>query len=133
MTYICNERIFHSPLFMYNKTFLILLLYIEVCSPNLYASFGIFCFQIGQFFAVQLVFTHSEELRNRRHFPSMTEICRFSNILQRFTVPRIIDQFGRKSCQKKRKDVCYQRPTSVTVFFKNSFITQLLYAPDVLF
>ena len=30
-------------------------------------------------------------VKSRRHFPSMTAICRFSNILQRLTVPRIIN------------------------------------------
>ena len=56
----------------------------------------------------QWVFKHSEEFLNRRHFPSMTAICRFSNILQRLSLPRIIDQFGHKKCQKKRKDVTYK-------------------------
>ena len=81
---------------------------IEGCSSHLYASFGTFCVQIGQLFVAQWVFKQSEEFRNRRHFPSMRAICRFSNILQRLTVPRIIDQFGRKRCQKKRKDVNYE-------------------------
>ena len=80
---------------------------IEVCSLHLYASFGTFCVKIGQIFAAQRVFKQSEELRNRRHFPSMTAICRFPNMLQRLTVPRIIDQLGRKMCQKKRKDMDY--------------------------
>ena len=66
---------------------------IEVCSLHLYASFGTFCVQIGQLFAAQWVFKHSEEFRNRRHFPSKTANCRFSNIFQRLTVPRIMDQF----------------------------------------
>ena len=39
---------------------------------------------------------------------SITAICPFSNIFQRLTVPRMIDQFGRKTCQKKRKDVDYK-------------------------
>ena len=43
-------------------------------------------------------------IRNRRNFPSKTAILPFSNI----SVPRIIDQFGRKRCHKKRKDVNYQ-------------------------
>ena len=38
----------------------------------------------------------------------MRAICRFSNILQRLTVTRIIDQFVSKRCQKKRKDVEYK-------------------------
>ena len=54
---------------------------IEVCSLHLYASFGTFCVQIGQLFAPQWVFKHSEEFRNRRHFPSKAANCRFSNIL----------------------------------------------------
>ena len=37
----------------------------------------------------------------------MTANCRFSNIIQRLIVPRTIDQFGRKRCQKKHKDVDY--------------------------
>ena len=38
----------------------------------------------------------------------MTAIFQFSNILQRIAVPRIIDQFRHKRCQKKRKDVDYK-------------------------
>ena len=34
--------------------------------------------------------------------------CRFSNILQRLTVPWIINQFWRKMCKKKGKDVDYK-------------------------
>ena len=74
----------------------------EVCSSNLYASFGTFCIHIGQ------LFKYSEEFRNRRNFPSVTMNCRFSNILQRLTVSPMIDQFWRKRCQKKRKDVDYK-------------------------
>ena len=54
---------------------------LEVCSSHLYASFGTFSVQIGQLLAPQWVFKHSEEFRNRRHFPSKTANCRFSNIL----------------------------------------------------
>ena len=74
---------------------------VEVCSPNIYASFDTFCVQIDQLLAAQWVFTQSVEFRNRQHLPSMRAICRL-------TVPRIIDQFGCKRCQKKRKDVDYQ-------------------------
>ena len=81
---------------------------IEICSSYLYASFGTFYVQIGQFFEAQWIFKHSEEFRNRRHFPSKTAICRFSNIFQRLTVPQMIYQFGRKRCQKKHKDVDYK-------------------------
>ena len=64
----------------------------------------------------QWVFKHSKEFRNRRHFPSKTAYCRFFNILQRLTLPRIIDQFERKRWQKKRKDVSYHPQQE---FFKN--------------
>ena len=47
-------------------------------------------------------------IRNRRHFPSKTAILPFSNIFQRLTVPRMIDQYWHKRCQKKRKDVDYK-------------------------
>ena len=45
---ICSDRIFDSPPFMYNKTFLINS--IENCRPHLYVSFGTFCVQIGHLF-----------------------------------------------------------------------------------
>ena len=77
----------------------------EAGSSHFYASFGTFCVQIGQFFVPQWVFKHSEEFRNRRHFPSKTTIYRCSSNLQKLTVTRKIDQFGRKRCQKKRKDL----------------------------
>ena len=100
--YVCTERIFDIRNFMnffFEKTL------IEVGSSYLYPSFGTFCVQIGTLFEAQRVCKHSEEFRNRRHFAKMTVVCRFSNILQRLAVPRKIDQFGRKRCQKKRKDV----------------------------
>ena len=83
-----------------------------------------------------------EEFRNRRHFPSKTANCRFSNILQRLTVPRIIDQFWRERCQKKRKDVDYKLLQEfIQKYFveheqsavENSFSTYVCYAPDGLF
>ena len=92
---------------MHNKVFIGKTL-IEVCSLHLYASFGTFCIQIGQLFAPLLFFKHSEEFLNQRHLPLKTANCRFSNILQRLTVPRIIDQFGCKRCKKKRTDVNYK-------------------------
>ena len=67
-----------------------------VCSPHLYASFGTSCFQIDYWF------------RNRRHFTFIAAICRFSDMLQRLTVPQIIDQFRRKMWQNKCKDVEYK-------------------------
>ena len=72
----------------------------------------------------------------------MRAICRFSNIIQRLTVPRLIGQLERKRCQKKRKDVNYK---FLTEFFqkyfvldeqsavKNPFSTYVRYAPDGLF
>ena len=83
---------------------------IEVDSPYLYA-----------FFAAQWFFEHLEEFQNRWHFPSIAAICRFSNILQRLTVPQIFDQFGLKRCQKKRKDVDYKQ----NIFEKTLFCVQI--------
>ena len=75
--YVCTERIFDSRPFLYNKIFLKKLF----CGTHLYASFGTFCVQIGQLVAAQRVFKPLEEFRNGRHFPSITAICRVSNIL----------------------------------------------------
>ena len=84
---------------------------IEGCSLHLYASFGNFCVQIGQFF-------------------------------ERIPKSTTFDQFGRKRCQKKRKDVDYNL---LLDFFqkyfvvheqsavKNTFSTYVCYAPDVFF
>ena len=60
----------------------------------------------------------SEEFRNR-NFPSIAAICRFPNVFQRLTVPRMIDRFGPKRCQKKRKDMDYKH-TYLRVF-SNTF------------
>ena len=55
---------------------------------------------------------------------------------------RIIDQFGRKRCQKKRKDLDYKLLKEILQKYfvvhkrwtvKNSFITYVWYASDVLF
>ena len=113
--------------------------FVEVWCPHLYASFGTFYVPIGQLLATQRVFKHSEELQYQRHFPSITVIWRFSNILQRLTavtVPRIIDQFGRKRYRKKRLDVNYKLLHGFQkIYFlvherlavKNSFITDGLF------
>ena len=61
-----------------------------------------------QLVATQWDFEHSEEFRNRGHFPSMAAICRFLNTLQRIILGRIIDRFGHKMYQKKREDVGYK-------------------------
>ena len=49
ITYVCTERIFDSPTFMYNKILLKKTL-VENVTSHLYASFGTFCVQIGQLF-----------------------------------------------------------------------------------
>ena len=59
-----------------------------------------FCVQIGQSFEARWVFKHSEEFRNWRHFASIAAICRFSNILQRFTEPRKIDNLDAKGAKR---------------------------------
>ena len=93
---------------------------IEAGSPHLYASFGTFCAQIGKLFPAQWVLEHSEELRNRRHFPSKRKICCYSSILQRLTVPQIIALFGRKRCKRSVK-------IWSTSFHKSFFKNILLY------
>ena len=100
----------HLQKYIFGKTL------IEVFIPNLYASFGPYCVQIGQVFTTQWDLKHSEELRNRPQFPSTTAICQFSNILQRLTVPPIIERFGCERCQKKHKGWGYQL---LWGFFKN--------------
>ena len=100
----------------------------EVCSPHLYASFGNFCVQIGPLFAAQWVFKQSEEFRNRQHFPLKSANCRFSIIIQRLTVSRIIDQFWRKWYQKKRKDVDYKLIWEL--YMSSRLSTYVCYAPD---
>ena len=62
--------------------------------------------------------------------------------VQRLTAPRIIDQFGRKRCQNKRKDVGYKFLLNLFQWYfvvyklwavKNSVSTYVCYAPDSLF
>ena len=113
LRYACNERIFRVQQKKFEKQLL------EVYSPYLYASFGTFCVQISQLVKAQWVFKFSKEFRNRQHFPSKPAICRCSSILQRLTVPRIIDQFWRKRCQKKRKDMGYNL---LQDFFQKYFV-----------
>ena len=82
--------------------------FIKVFTPHLYASFGTFCVQIGQLFAAQWLFETC--LKFNKSLSSKENVDDFAILpnVQRLTVPRIIDQFGHKSCQKKRKDVDYQ-------------------------
>ena len=65
ITYVCTDRIFDSRLFsvhvqknIFKQTI------IEVCTSHLYASFGIFCVQMGHLFVTQWDFEHLEECRN---------------------------------------------------------------------
>ena len=54
------------------------------------------------------VWTGSEFLKNvwkRSNYGFWRKMSSISNSSESFTVPRIIDQFGRKRCQKKRKDL----------------------------
>ena len=116
----------------------------------------------------RLKISKPEEFRNRQHLPSKTGICRFLNIIQRLmlrysilflfsnahfikrgqitlalvSVPQKSDQFGRKRCQKKLKDVNYKL---LYEFFQksavlhghsaieNSLSTYVCYDPDGLF
>ena len=67
-------------------------------------------------------------IRNWRRFPSKIVIWRFSNIFQRLTLPRIIDQVGRKRCQKKCKDVSFQL---LYKFFFHFILMQLDYCINI--
>ena len=103
---------------MYNFSFFEKTL-IEVCSPHLYASSGTFCSQIGQLFETHWVFEVCLEID--KSLLSKENVCDFAILpnVQRLTVPRLIDQFGRKRCQKKRKDVDYQL---IKEFFQKYFV-----------
>ena len=112
----------------------------ELWSPHLYASFGIFCVQIGQLFAAQLVFKHSEEFRKSTTFSfDDSDLSIFKHcMLQRLTVTQMINRFGCKRCQKKPKDGDYKL---LLEFFQKygrllkirSVRTYVCYGPDVLF
>ena len=105
-SHVCTEIIFDSRPFMYNKILLKKTLR-EVGSSHLYASFGTFWVQIGQLFEAQWVFEKC--LKTVKSLFSKENVVDFGNLpnAQRLTVLRIIDQFGRKRCQKKRKVVNY--------------------------
>ena len=81
---------------------------IKVCSTHLYASFGTFCAYIGQLFETQRVFEVC--LRIDKSLWSKEKVVDFGILpnVWRLTVPRPIDQFWRKKCQKKSKDVEYK-------------------------
>ena len=74
---------------------------IEVGSSHIYASFGTFWVKIGQLFEAQWVFEKCLKTVKWRQFRILPKVLNL-------TVPRIIDQFEPKRCQKKRKYVSYQ-------------------------
>ena len=99
MTYECDERIFDSHRSCTTKYF---------CIQHSYASFDTFCVQSGQLFETQRVFEVC--LKIDKLLSSKENVVDFGilPIIQRLTVPRIIDQFGPKMCQKKRKEGGYK-------------------------
>ena len=113
-----------------------------VCSPYLYASFDTFCAQIGQLFEAQWVFEVCLEIdKSLLSKEKVLDLGILPNV-QSLTVPRLIDQFGRKMCQKNRKDVDHKvlKEFFQKSFFvheqsaaKNLFITYVGYDPDGLF
>ena len=80
---------------------------IEVGCSHLYASFGTFCVQIGQLFAAQWIFETCLKFNKSLSWKeNVDDFAIFPNV-KSLTVLEIIDQFGRKRCQKKRKDANY--------------------------
>ena len=82
---------------------------IEVGSSHIYASFGTFFVQIGQLFRAKQVFdkcmkTVKSLFSKENDFDFDFEFEFFRNL----TVPRLIDKFEPKRCQKKHKDVSYK-------------------------
>ena len=74
--------------------------YIVHCITHLYTSFGTFCTQIGQLFETLWVFEACLEIHKL--------LSSKGNDVDFGILPRLIDQLGRKRCQKKRKDVEYK-------------------------
>ena len=98
-TYVMNEFLtIQVKQSILEKTF------IENGSSHLCTSFGTFCVQIGHLFEAQIC------LKINKSQSSKEKVGDFAILpnVQRLTVPRIIDQFGHKRCQKKRKEVDYQ-------------------------
>ena len=93
---------------------------IEVGSSHLYASFGTFCVQIGQLFEAQGVYEKCMKNSKIAVFEGKWRRFRILPKVWSLTSPRIIDQFGHKTCQKKRKDVSY--PLLLDFFQKHSVI-----------
>ena len=91
---------------------------IEVWIQLLYASSGTFCVQIGQLFT-------AVSLEKFQRIPKSTtfsfvnsELWTFKHISKTHcTVSRIIDQYGRKRCKKKQKDVDYNLQRSFLKIF----------------
>ena len=90
---------------------------------HLHASFGTFCVQICRFFARQLSLNNQKVSEIETFSFDHSDLSIFSNILQRLTVPPIIDQFGRKRCQKKRKEMQYKL---ISVYSKISLVHEFL-------
>ena len=101
----------------------------EVYRSHLHASFSTFCVQIGQLLEAQWPFIFAR-IQNQRHVPSKMTICPCSNILQRLTVLRKIDQFERKRCQMKHGDLDNKL---LSVFFQKCFVLHEWWAVKNLF
>ena len=104
--YVCIERIFESPPLLNNIIFWKRTL-TKVWSPYLYAYFGTLCVPIGQLFEAQWVFKQSEEFEIDDIFLQKQRFVDAQALSKRLIVPRIIDHFGLKDCQKKRKHMGY--------------------------
>ena len=78
---------------------------IEAYSSHLYASFGIFCAQIGQLFEAQWVFETRLEIH--KWLVWKENVVDFG-ILPKRMFKDSLWQYGRKRYQKKRKDVNYK-------------------------
>ena len=79
----------------------------KVCRPHLYDSFGTSCVLIGQVFETQWAFEECSNIDKSLFSKENLADWRFW-ILTDLAEPRIIDQFGRESCKKKRKNVAYK-------------------------
>ena len=77
---------------------------VEAGSSHLCDSFGTFYVQIGTLFEAQWVF---DKCMKTVKSPFSKENDVDFEFFRKFTVPWIIDQYGRKRCQKKRKGGSY--------------------------
>ena len=77
--YVCTDRIFNTPQFVCNKIFF------WKCIAYIFTILlTSFAFKLVNYSwqSCRVSLLHSEEFRNRRHFPSITAIFRFSNIFK---------------------------------------------------